>query len=67
MFIYLLYKQLRPVINLKGLNKFIPYKHFKMEGLHLLKEILKLSMQVGHQRRPFVCSIEQTVKEIYTL
>ena len=24
------------VINLKGLNTFIPYKHFKMEGLHLL-------------------------------
>ena len=26
--------------NLKELNTFIPYKHFKMEGLHLLKEIL---------------------------
>ena len=31
----------RPVINLKVLNTFIPYKHFKMEGLHILKEILK--------------------------
>ena len=31
----------RPVINLKDLNTFIPYKHFKMEGLHLLKEILE--------------------------
>ena len=30
----------RPVINLKNLKIFIPYKHFKMEGLHLLKEIL---------------------------
>ena len=27
----------RPVINLKNLNSFIPYQHFKMEGLHYLK------------------------------
>ena len=26
----------RPVINSKCLNAFIPYIHFKMEGLHLL-------------------------------
>jgi len=31
----------RPVINLKGLNQHIPYVHFKMEGLHLLKEIVQ--------------------------
>ena len=31
----------RPVIDVKELNTFIPYKHFKMEGLHLLKEILE--------------------------
>ena len=31
----------RPVINLKNLNAFIPYLHFKMEGLHLLKDMLK--------------------------
>ena len=31
----------RPVINLKNLNSIISYKHFKMEGLHLLKELLK--------------------------
>ena len=30
----------RPVINLKALNSFIPYSHFKMEGLHLLKDLL---------------------------
>ena len=30
----------QPVINLKDLNTFIPYKHFKVEGLHILKEIL---------------------------
>ena len=31
----------RPVINLKNLNKFIPYEHFKMEGLHCLKFLLE--------------------------
>jgi len=31
----------RPVINLKNLNAYIPYLHFKMEGLHLLKDLLK--------------------------
>ena len=31
----------RPVINLKTLNSFNPYSHFKMEGLHLLKNLLR--------------------------
>jgi len=31
----------RPVINLKALNHFVPYEHFKMEGLHCLKDILQ--------------------------
>ena len=31
----------RPVINLKELNKNIPYQHFKMEGLHYLKLMLQ--------------------------
>ena len=30
----------RPVVNLKDLNSNIPYRHFKMEGLFLLKEML---------------------------
>ncbi|CAG2255747.1 unnamed protein product [Mytilus edulis] len=30
----------RPVINLKGLNVFLRYEHFKMEGIHLLKDLL---------------------------
>ena len=30
-----------PVINLKELNKHIPYQHFKIEGLHYLKFILQ--------------------------
>jgi len=31
----------RPVINLKHLNSHVEYLHFKMEGLHLLKDLLK--------------------------
>lgn len=31
----------RPVINLKALNLFIEPQHFKMEGLHTVKEIIK--------------------------
>ena len=34
------YEGNRPVINLKPLNTFIPYSHFKMDGLHLLKDLL---------------------------
>ena len=31
----------RPVINLKRLNSYIPYNHFKMESLALLKDLLQ--------------------------
>ena len=31
----------RAVINLKSLNKFVPYQHFKMNGLHYLKFLLQ--------------------------
>jgi len=31
---------MRPVINLKPLNKFIANQHFKMEGIHKVKELL---------------------------
>ena len=40
----------RPVINLKDLNLFIPYKHFKMEDLHCLKYLL----QIGG----YICKID---------
>ena len=33
--------QFRPVINLKGLNKFVTKSHFKMEGFHMLKDVLQ--------------------------
>lgn len=31
----------RPVINLKALNEFVHTEHFKMEGIHLLKDLLR--------------------------
>ena len=31
----------RPVVNLRYLNQFIPYQHFKMEGLFCLCELLQ--------------------------
>ena len=45
----------RPVINLKNLNWFIPYKHFKMEGLHCLKYVL--------QKGDYMCKID--LKDAY--
>ncbi len=45
----------RPVINLKQLNAFVPYQSFKMEGLHLLKEML--------QEKDYMCKID--LKDAY--
>ena len=33
--------QYRPIINLKGLNKYVPYHHFKMEGLKEVRHLLR--------------------------
>ena len=40
----------RPVINLKNLNSFIQYQHFKMEGLILMKYLL--------QEGDYMCKID---------
>jgi len=45
----------RPVINLKNFNLFIPYLHFKMEGLHLLKDLLK--------EKDYMCKVD--LKDAY--
>ena len=37
----------RPVKNLKNVNKFIPYEHFKMEGLHCMKFLLEQDDLLG--------------------
>ncbi|XP_044151546.1 sperm flagellar protein 2 [Bufo gargarizans] len=31
----------RPVLNLKKLNSYVRYRHFKMEGIHLLRDLLR--------------------------
>ena len=33
--------ELRPVINLRNLNGFLPYQHFKMEGIQLLRDLME--------------------------
>ena len=30
-----------PVINLRALNRFIPEEHFKMEGFHVVKDLIR--------------------------
>ena len=45
----------RPVINLKHLNSFIPYQHFKMEGLNLLQNML--------QKGDYMCKLD--LKDAY--
>jgi hypothetical protein len=32
---------IRPIFNLKELNQFIPYEHFKMEGVHLALDMIR--------------------------
>ncbi|XP_044151527.1 zinc finger protein 567-like [Bufo gargarizans] len=32
--------QMQPVINLRPLNRFVRYRHFKMDGIHLLRDLL---------------------------
>ena len=45
----------QPAINLKHLNQFIPYQCFKMEGLHCLRNILKM--------RNYMCKLD--LKDAY--
>ena len=40
----------QPAINLKDLDRLIPFKHFNMEGLHCLKYVL--------QKGDYMCKID---------
>jgi len=58
----------RPVINLKRLNSYIPYNHFKMEGLYLLKDLLlegdfmcKVDLKDAYFVVPLHCSSQEFV------
>ena len=33
--------QMRPVINLRPLNQFLVHNHFKMEGMHVVRDLLQ--------------------------
>ena len=44
-----------PVINLKHLNQFMPYQHFRIRGLHYLQNILK--------REDYMCKVH--LKDAY--
>lgn len=45
----------RPIINLRSLNGYITYQHFKMEGLHMVKDLLN--------RNDWLCKID--LKDAY--
>ena len=55
----------RPVINLRNQNKFVPYEHFKMEGLHCPKFLLQKWDYVQNRFEGclFQRSITQRLKE----
>ena len=38
---------MRPVINLRKLNKWVESQHFKMEGMGTLKELLRVNNWMG--------------------
>ena len=54
----------RPVINLKNLNKFIPYEHFKIESLHCLKFLLEFAIQNRSQGGIFFSSPKQKFSKV---
>ena len=62
----------RPVINLKELNSYVTYQHFKMEGLYLLKHLIQIgdwmikidlkdayfTVPVSKQHQPLLCFMD---------
>ena len=39
--LFVIPKGYRPVVNLKALNKFITEEHFKMDGFHMVKDLVE--------------------------
>lgn len=48
-------KQMRPVVNLKPLNRFLPKVYFKMEGVQMIRDLL--------QKEDWMCRID--LKDVY--
>ena len=58
---------MRPVVNLKALNEFIPFVHFKMEGMHTLRDVLKENdwmTKVDLKDAYFMIPIEEVDREM---
>ena len=55
----------RPVINLKALNSFIFNSHFRMEDLHLLKDLLREREREreGERESNFMSKVD--LKDVY--
>ena len=41
--------QMRPVLNLKPLNKLIYHRHFKMEGMHIVRDLLQRARRLDDE------------------
>ena len=54
----------RPCLISKALNKFIAYKHFKMEGLHCLKYFLKKNGFLGNKNLKRCLFLSVSVHEL---
>ena len=52
----------RPIITLKRLNNFVPHHHFKMEGTHMLKDLLKQGAKVDLKDAHFAVPISELDK-----
>ena len=50
----------RPVVNLKLLNQFLVYKHFKMEGIHMLRDLLREGDYLVKIYRPQRCLLDSS-------
>ncbi len=55
----------RPIINLKGLNKFVKHQHFKMEGINVLKDMVRegdcfTKIDIKERRRSFCIFVGKT-------
>ena len=50
----------RPVINLKALNQFVQTQHFKMEGIHTLKDLINQKDWLAKVDAYFVIPIHQS-------
>ena len=56
----------RPIANLKALNKFIVEELFKMEGFHMVKDLVKSGDWLAKIAKEKVAQIRQEAKQLYS-